>query len=145
MFSGLIGTRLFFYSLPVHDNHKPLANFLICLGEISDPLSENVQSDREADWQMRFIKLFVFIIIMIIGAVFAVLNSDPVPVNYYFGSRELPLSLVLTLVLGVGVLLGLFSGLGKIVNLKRELQSLKRRSEMVNKEVNNLRALPLKE
>jgi hypothetical protein len=45
----------------------------------------------------------------------------------------------------VGVLLGLFSGMGRIVGLKREIQTLKRRSEMVSKEVNNLRALPLKE
>ncbi|MES9830739.1 MAG: LapA family protein [Candidatus Thiodiazotropha sp. DIVDIV] len=94
---------------------------------------------------MRFIKLFLVIFIMMFGAVFAVLNSDSVPVNYYFGSRELPLSLVLTLVLGAGVILGLVSSMGRIVGLKREIQSLKRRSEMVSKEVNNLRALPLKE
>lgn len=92
---------------------------------------------------MRFIKLFVVILIMMFGAVFAVLNSDPVVVNYYFGSREFPLSLVLTLVLGGGVLLGVFSSMGRIVGLKREIQNLKRRSEMVSKEVNNLRALPL--
>jgi putative membrane protein len=97
------------------------------------------------EWLMRFIKLFFLIFVMLFGAVFAVLNSDSIPVNYYFGSREMPLSLVLTLVLGVGVLLGLFSGMGRIVGLKREIQMLKRRSEMVSKEVNNLRALPLKE
>ncbi|MCG7871788.1 MAG: lipopolysaccharide assembly protein LapA domain-containing protein [Candidatus Thiodiazotropha lotti] len=94
---------------------------------------------------MRFIKLLFLILVMMFGAVFAVLNSDSVPVNYYFGRRDLPLSLVLTLVLGVGVLLGLFSGMGRIVGLKREIQTLKRRSDMVSKEVNNLRALPLKE
>jgi putative membrane protein len=82
---------------------------------------------------------------MIFGAVFAVLNSDPVPVNYYFGSQDIPLSLVLTLVLGVGVLLGLFSSMGRVIGLKREIHNLKRRSEMVSKEVNNLRALPLNE
>jgi putative membrane protein len=94
---------------------------------------------------MRFIKLFFLIFVMLFGAVFAVLNSETIPVNYYFGTRDMPLSLVLTLVLGVGVLLGLFSGMGRIVGLKREVQMLRRRSEMVSKEVNNLRALPLKE
>ena len=94
---------------------------------------------------MRFIKLLLLMIIMIFGAVFAVLNSDSVQVNYYFGSRDLPLSLVLTMVFGVGVVLGVVSGMGRVVGLKREIQNLRRRSEMVSKEVNNLRALPLKE
>ncbi|MEJ2621427.1 MAG: lipopolysaccharide assembly protein LapA domain-containing protein [Candidatus Thiodiazotropha sp.] len=94
---------------------------------------------------MRFIKLFILIFVMLFGAVFTVLNSETIPVNYYFGTRDMPLSLVLPLVLGVGVLLGLLSGMGRIVGLKREIQMLKRRSEMVSKEVNNLRALPLKE
>jgi putative membrane protein len=97
------------------------------------------------EWLMRFIKLFFLIFVMLFGAVFAVLNSETIPINYYFGTRDMPLSLVLTLVLGVGVLLGLFSGMGRILGLKREIQMLKRRSEMVSKEVNNLRALPLKE
>ena len=94
---------------------------------------------------MRFIKLLLLMIIMIFGAVFAVLNSDSVQVNYYLGSRDLPLSLVLTAVFGAGVVLGVISGMGRVVGLKREIQNLRRRSEMVSKEVNNLRALPLKE
>jgi putative membrane protein len=94
---------------------------------------------------MRFIKLFIVILIMILGAVFTVLNADPVEINYYFGSRDLPLSLILTIALGLGVLLGVLAGMGKVLGLKRELHSLKRRSQMVSEEVNNLRALPLKE
>jgi putative membrane protein len=94
---------------------------------------------------MRFIKLFIVILIMMLGAVFAVLNADPVEINYYFGSRDLPLSLILTIALGLGVLLGVLAGMGRVLGLKRELQSLKRRSQMVSEEVNNLRALPLKE
>jgi putative membrane protein len=94
---------------------------------------------------MRFIKLFIVILIMMLGAVFTVLNADPVEINYYFGSRDLPLSLLLTIALGLGVLLGVLAGMGRVLRLKRELQSLKRRSQMVSEEVNNLRALPLKE
>jgi putative membrane protein len=94
---------------------------------------------------MRFIKLFIVILIMMLGAVFAVLNADLVEINYYFGRRELPLSLILTIALGLGVLLGVLAGMGRVLRLKRELHSLKRRSQMVSEEVNNLRALPLKE
>ncbi|MEJ2609049.1 MAG: LapA family protein [Candidatus Thiodiazotropha sp.] len=94
---------------------------------------------------MRFIKLFLLILIMIFGVVLAMLNSDSVQINYYFSSRDLPLSLVLTVVFGLGVVLGVLSGMGRVVGLKREIHNLKRRSELVNKEVNNLRTLPLKE
>ncbi|MES9849773.1 MAG: LapA family protein, partial [Candidatus Thiodiazotropha sp.] len=51
---------------------------------------------------MRFIKLFIVILIMMLGAVFTVLNADPVEINYYFGHRDLPLSLILTIALGLG-------------------------------------------
>ncbi|MES9946007.1 MAG: DNA recombination protein RecN [gamma proteobacterium symbiont of Ctena orbiculata] len=94
---------------------------------------------------MRFIKLFIVILIMLLGAVFTVLNADPVEVNYYFGRREIPLSLILTIALGFGVVLGVLAGMGKVLGLKREIHKLKRRSQLVSEEVNNLRALPLKE
>ncbi len=95
--------------------------------------------------QMRLIKLFLVILVMIFGAAFAVLNSNPVAVNYYFGRQDIALSLVLTLVLGLGVVLGGLSAMARIIRLKHEIQTLKRRTDLVSKEVNNLRALPLKE
>ena len=94
---------------------------------------------------MRILKLFLIIIIMLLGAAFAVLNAEPVRFNYYFGSLELPLSLVTISALGVGVLLGILSGMGMVVGLKRENTSLKRRSRLVNEEIKNLRNMPLKE
>ncbi|MGD8587339.1 MAG: LapA family protein [Chromatiales bacterium] len=94
---------------------------------------------------MRILKLFIIIIIMILGAVFAVLNAEPVRFNYYFDSVELPLSLILTTALGVGVVLGILSGFGLVVGLKRQNVTLKRRSRLVNEEIRNLRNLPLKE
>lgn len=94
---------------------------------------------------MRFIKFIVVILIMMVGAVFAVLNADSVEINYYFGSRELPLSLILTITLGLGLVLGILAGMGRVLGLKREINALRKRSQMVNEEVNNLRALPLKD
>ena len=94
---------------------------------------------------MRILKLFFIIIIMMSGAAFAVLNAEPVLFNYYFGSIELPLSLIVTSALGLGVLLGILSGFGLVVGLKRQNLSLKRRSKLVNEEIRNLRNLPLKE
>jgi lipopolysaccharide assembly protein A len=94
---------------------------------------------------MRIIKLFFLMVVMMLGVVFTVLNADPVQFNYYFGSRELPLSLIMTGALGVGVLLGIISCMGLMFGMKRENLSLKRKSQLASQEVNNLRALPLKD
>lgn len=94
---------------------------------------------------MRIIKLFLIMLIMLVGAVFAVLNAEPVEFNYYFGSRALPLSLVMIAALGAGALLGMLSSMGLMFALKRENLSLRRKSQLASQEVNNLRALPLKD
>ena len=94
---------------------------------------------------MHIIKLFFIITIMMLGAVFAVLNAEPVLFNYYFGSRELPLSLIITAALGAGVLIGILSGIGMVLGLKRENASLKQRARLANEEVKNLRSIPLQD
>ena len=94
---------------------------------------------------MRIIKIFFILIIMMLGAIFAVLNAELVSFNYYFGSRELPLSLIITAALGAGVLLGILAGIGMLLGLKRENASLKQHARLANEEVKNLRNIPLKD
>nr|WP_246345764.1 LapA family protein [endosymbiont of Lamellibrachia barhami] len=80
-----------------------------------------------------------------VGAAFTVLNAEPVLFNYYFGSRELPLSVILMGALGLGIFLGILSGLNTMLGLKRKNSILRRRSRLVDEEVKNLRSLPLKD
>lgn len=94
---------------------------------------------------MRFIKLILVLAVMILGAAFTLMNADNVVVNYYFGSRELPLSVVIVGVLCVGVLLGVFGNMGRILGLKRENAELRKQARLASQEVKNLRALPLKD
>ncbi|RDH83180.1 MAG: DUF1049 domain-containing protein [endosymbiont of Seepiophila jonesi] len=94
---------------------------------------------------MRFLKLLFFILAMMVGAAFTVLNAEPVLFNYYFGSRELPLSVILIGTLGLGIFLGILSGLNTMLGLKRKNSILRRRSRLVDEEVKNLRSLPLKD
>ena len=70
---------------------------------------------------MAVIRIVSFILVVIAGAAFAVLNSSLVGFNYYFGMVELPLSLLLALALFAGVLLGVFVGTLMLLRLKREL------------------------
>ena len=82
---------------------------------------------------------------MSVGAAFAVMNSDMANLNYYFGSNELPLSVIIVAAIGVGVLLGLLAGFNGVIRLKHENRELRRKIRLTAQEVNNLRAIPIKE
>ena len=94
---------------------------------------------------MLLIRLLIFAVLITIGAAFAVNNGDSVTLNYYFGSQEMPLSLLLIFTLIVGAIIGMLSATATIFRLKRENASLRRKTKVVTEEVENLRALPLKE
>lgn len=95
---------------------------------------------------MKRIVGFLFVLVVLIfGLSFGLLNADPVKVNYYFGSRELPLSFVLVVMLIVGALAGALAALGMVLRTKRELHRLRREIRVAEKELSNLRSLPLKD
>ncbi|MES9965612.1 MAG: LapA family protein [Candidatus Sedimenticola sp. 20ELBAFRAG] len=94
---------------------------------------------------MRILKIIFFLLLMAIGAVLTAMNSDNVVLNYYFGSRELPLSVVLVGAVAFGALLGLLASLGGFFRLKRQNSELRRKAQLASQEVNNLRAIPIKD
>jgi len=94
---------------------------------------------------MRFINIVLFFIIVLLGISFASLNAEPVAVNYYFGTQKIPLSLLLVITLGVGILLGLFVAFKVYLKNKWELSRLRSRVKIAEKEVDNLRAAPIKD
>jgi len=73
-----------------------------------------------------------------------VLNAEAVEFNYYFSSRQIPLSLVLVLAMFTGAILGVLASTGVIVGLKREAAKLRKSIELAEKEITNLRAIPIK-
>ncbi|MBP1947646.1 LapA family protein [Virgibacillus litoralis] len=64
------------------------------------------------------------IIFVIIVAVFAVINVDPVEVNYLFGSGEAPLILVILFSVLMGGIITASVGLIKMIHLQRERKYL---------------------
>ena len=71
----------------------------------------------------------VIVVIVILGIIFAVLNADPVHLNFYFGSRQMPLSLALILATLAGAFL---------------VSRMRRSVDVAEKEIANLRAIPIK-
>lgn len=94
---------------------------------------------------MKILYLFLFLVLVIFGIVFAVLNADPVELHYYFGSKQVALSLVIVLSMMVGAVLGVIASTSVIVSSRREVHKLKKSVELAEKEIANLRAIPLQD
>ena len=93
----------------------------------------------------RIVSFVVLFSIAIITISFAVLNVGEVELSYYLGSVKISLAAVLVLSLALGALLGLLASLGLILRLKREVMRLQKSVKVAEKEVVNLRALPIKD
>ena len=94
---------------------------------------------------IRLAYIIFSLILLIIGILFAVLNAEPVTLHYYFGDKQLPLSLVLISAIIIGAILGVVASAGIIIKLKRENSKLKKLTELSEKELTNLRTLPIKD
>ncbi|WP_066050571.1 LapA family protein [Robertmurraya korlensis] len=78
-------------------------------------------------WTMLLGILFALLV-----AIFAVINVEPVSVNYVFGSSEWPLVLVILVsVLMGGIIIGSV-GLVKIYSLQRKVKQLTKEKEKLN-------------
>ena len=80
-----------------------------------------------------------------LGISFAVLNAKLVPFHFYFGEANVPLSVLLVLAVVVGAILGLFAGLGVSIKAKRAASATRKQLLQAQKELANLRKLPVKE
>lgn len=88
---------------------------------------------------MRFFYLLVFIL----GLTFAVLNASSVTLSFYFTKMTVPISVLMAIILGIGLLIGFLFTLTRYWRLKVEYSKLKNQLKMTEKEIKNLRAIPL--
>ena len=93
----------------------------------------------------KIVLLALAIIVFIVGLAFYLRNDQQIAVNYFLGSLELSFSIWLLLVLVIGVLLGWLTSLPVIFKLKRQNSRLSRQVKVTEKEINNLRVLPVKD
>jgi len=94
-------------------------------------------------------KLF-YIIIFLVFAAFAftlnLSNPETIPVKYYFGiSMDLPLFIVLMAPFFIGMVLGVLVMSLSVIKNKRQVGVAKKELSKVEKEVQNLRAMPIKD
>lgn len=94
---------------------------------------------------MRIVSYFFLLVIILFGMTFATLNSESVTINYYLGQNTLPLSLLLVLVFAFGCLIGMVVGIWLLIKSKIVNYRLKQRLHLAEKEIDNLRAIPLQD
>lgn len=94
---------------------------------------------------IKLIKLLVFLFLIVLGAAFAVLNSQIITLDFYFSVIDLPVSVVIVAFMSLGALLGVIASSGIMLRLKHENSGLKRKARMVNEEVRNLRTMPIRD
>lgn len=88
---------------------------------------------------------FIFLILLaLLATVLTQLNISQVEFNYYFGSTQLPLSLLLLLAITTGALLGLIMTAGIALSAMGEKRRLKQRLQLREQEIRNLREIPIK-
>jgi len=76
---------------------------------------------------MQYLAWFLKLALFVLALAFAVKNTDPVTVRYYFGGEwQAPLVFVLLVAFCAGIALGLFAGLAQFVRQRREIAALKR-------------------
>jgi putative membrane protein len=93
---------------------------------------------------VRSLRYFLAGLILLLGISFACLNAELVNINLYFQIYQLPLSLLLILVLGLGMLVGLLGICAKNFQLRIKNTHLKNQLKSLEQEVSHLRMMPLK-
>jgi len=94
---------------------------------------------------MRIVMIIFYLVLILVGVSFAALNADSVQVNLYFKTLSMPISVLITIMLGLGVILGFLLFLGKYCRLKAEHRNIKNKLRLTEKEIRNLRAIPLQD
>lgn len=94
---------------------------------------------------MRLIMLVVYLVLIIVGVSFAALNASSVAVNLYFKTVSMPISVLMTIMLGIGILIGMLIFVMRYWRLKIECHRVKNQLKLTEKEIRNLRSIPLQD
>jgi putative membrane protein len=94
----------------------------------------------------RIIYITATVVALLVGITFAYQNRQLVTVGYYFDLQwSGPLSLALLVTFSFGVIIGYLASLRMVVRMQRELVRARKEVRQIEQEVQNLRALPIKD
>ncbi len=92
---------------------------------------------------MRIFMIIFYLCLIVLGVSFAALNASLIQLNLYVTTWTLPVSVLMIAMLGLGMIFGALLGVGRYWRLKAECHKLKNQLRLTEKEIKNLRAIPL--
>ena len=92
----------------------------------------------------QIITIFLFLVLLTAGILFFVRNNQSITLDYILGNIEMPFSLMFLITLFSGAVLGVLAIIPSLLRLKYEKARLERQLKIAEKEINNLRTLPVK-
>ncbi len=94
----------------------------------------------------RVIYIVAAVVALLLGVTFGYHNQQSIEVAYYFGLQwKGPLSLALLTTFTVGIIVGYLASFQAVVRMQRQLVRTRKELRQVEQEVQNLRALPIKD
>lgn len=94
---------------------------------------------------MRYLYILFWSVFVLIAIGFTALNSHPVLFDYYIGTSNLELPVLLFIVLLLGILLGIMVMLPLVLRAKFQARKDRRLVKQTSEEVENLRRMPIQE
>jgi putative membrane protein len=94
---------------------------------------------------MRIVMMLFYLTLIVLGVSFSVLNAQLVDIHLYFQTYSLPISILLIIVFAVGLMWGLVFFAFRYLKLKISYTRLKDQFTLSEKEVKNLRSIPLQD
>lgn len=94
---------------------------------------------------MRFIMMMFYLLLMLLGVAFAALNAGQVTLNLYFKTLTLPISVLIISAFALGILGGFMVFIGRYWGLRAKYRKVKHQIHVMEKEIKNLRSIPLKD
>jgi len=93
----------------------------------------------------KYFSIILLLLIFIVSLVFFLKNNQMITFNYLVASQDISLSILLFISLCIGVLLGILAWLPKIIGLKHRISKLEKQMKLSEKELDNLRVMPMKD
>jgi putative membrane protein len=104
-----------------------------------------MRGTRGKEQEMNVIKWIVALSFFFVMVIFGVNNMVPVTVDYYFGQVELPMFILLSLAIIIGMAIAALIGISDQLRLKSKIKGQDKRIKDLERELSSLRHLPLTE
>ena len=94
----------------------------------------------------RLLALFLSVIISLLSVIVVYYNKIPYLIDFYFIQfTDIPLGILLFVAMIFGIFISIFFLIGLVVSSKKKYRVLKKDHDLISKEVQNLRRIPIQE